>query len=116
MPILDFFAFILRIINSVIVPLIFALAFLAFIWGIVQGFILNADNDEKRKEAKKFAIYGIVGFFLMLSVWGLVGMLTNTFGFAGDSRPPLPGFGAPNQNPLQDALQDEIYDVLEGIF
>ncbi len=95
MPILDFFAFLLYVINAVIVPLIFAIAFLVFIWGIAQAFIINGGDPKKVDEGKKLAVYGIIGFFLMLSVWGLVRILTGTFGFEGVGRPALPSFGGP---------------------
>ncbi len=109
MPILDFFAFLLNLINSVIVPFIFTIAFLVFIWGIVQGFILNSNSDDKRKEARKFAIYGIIGFFLMISVWGMVNVLVGTFGFQGQGRPPLPSFGAPSGGNLVEDILGDIF-------
>ncbi len=66
-------------INKSIVPLLFTLATAGFIWGIIQYF-LNPDNEEKRKSGKSFMIWGIIGLFVMLSMWGLVGILSNTFG------------------------------------
>jgi hypothetical protein len=66
------------IINGVIVPLVFTIAFLVFIWGIFTYFIAAGENDEKRETGKKLMLYGIVGFFLMVSVWGLVNILLNT--------------------------------------
>lgn len=92
MPILDFVASLLFIIDRVLVPLIFALAFLAFIWGVFQAFILNAEDTEKRKEGKKFVLYGLIGFFLMISVWGITRIAVSTFGFQNDTRPALPRF------------------------
>ncbi|MDE2031288.1 MAG: hypothetical protein KGI58_03475 [Patescibacteria group bacterium] len=66
------------IIKSV-VPLLFTLATAAFIWGITQ-YLLNADNEEKRKKGKSYMIWGIIALFVMISMWGLVGILTKTFG------------------------------------
>ncbi|MES2930323.1 MAG: hypothetical protein V4665_00875 [Patescibacteria group bacterium] len=62
-----------------IVPLLFALATVGFIWGMIQYF-LNPDNEEKRKQGKSFMIWGIVALFVMISMWGVVGVLSNTFG------------------------------------
>ncbi len=89
----SFAGFITSIINGILVPLVFAIAFLVFIWGVYTYFILGGGNEEKRKEGKNFIIYGIIGFFVMISIWGLVSILVNTFGFGGNSRPPLPTFG-----------------------
>ena len=87
---MDFFAFLISIIDRIIVPLVFALAFLAFIWGIFR-FFFN-DNEEKRKEGRQFALAGILGFFLMLSIWGLTRGPVNTSGFRTDTRRPRPYF------------------------
>lgn len=62
-----------------VVPLLFSIATVAFIWGIIQYF-LNPDNEEKRKTGKSYMLWGIIGLFVMLSMWGLVGVLSNTFG------------------------------------
>jgi hypothetical protein len=67
------------IINNVLVPLVFAVAFLVFIWGVFTYFILSGGNQEKREEGQKLMMYGIVGFFVMVAVWGLVNILVNTF-------------------------------------
>jgi uncharacterized membrane protein len=74
----DLAAFAINLINNVAVPLIFALAFLVFIWGVFQYFIAGAGNEEKRDTGKQFMLYGIIGFFVMISVWGLVRILTGT--------------------------------------
>jgi hypothetical protein len=62
-----------------VVPFLFTLATAAFIYGIIQYFI-NPDNEEKRKKGKSYMIWGIIALFVMISMWGLVGVLSNTFG------------------------------------
>lgn len=62
-----------------IIPLLLTLAVAGFIWGIIQYF-LNPDNEEKRKKGKSFMIWGLIALFVMISIWGLVGVLTSTFG------------------------------------
>lgn len=67
-----------NILNPAIQVLI-AVAVVLFLFGIVK-YISSGDDEAKRKEAKNYIIYGIVGLFVMVSVWGLVGILTGTFG------------------------------------
>ena len=62
-----------------VVPLLFSLATVGFIWGIIQ-FFLNPDNEEKRKQGKSYMIWGLIALFVMISMWGLVGVLSKTFG------------------------------------
>lgn len=70
--------FVIDFINNILVPLVFALAFIIFIWGVFTYFIRGAADAEKREKGRDFMIYGIIGFFVMVSVWGLVHILTGT--------------------------------------
>ena len=63
-----------------IIPFLLSLAVAAFVWGMIQ-FYLNPENEEKRKKGKSFMIGGLIALFVMISMWGLVGILTDTFEF-----------------------------------
>ena len=77
------------IINNSVIPLIFALATVMFIWGAVNFFIINADEEAKRAQGKQFMIWGIIALAVMLSVWGLVGILSSTFGVNSSILPQV---------------------------
>ena len=81
---------ILYIINSVLVPIIFALAFLVFIYGVAQSYIFSRGDEGKVKEGHQLVLWGIIGFVVMVSLWGLVNVVANTFGLGGVGAPPLP--------------------------
>ena len=80
-------------INNIAVPLIFALAFVVFIFGVFRFFIAGGHDEEKRESGKQLMIYGLVGFFVMVSVWGLVHILTGTLNLNGNTGklPQTPG-------------------------
>lgn len=65
------------LLNQAIVVVV-ALALLFFFWGLAN-FILYASDDKKREEGKNIMIWGIVALFVMISVWGIVAVLQNTF-------------------------------------
>ena len=69
--------FVTYIINPAIL-LVFAAGFLMFMWGLVV-FMANVENESKRKEGKSHMLWGIVGMFIMVSVYGIVALLDNTF-------------------------------------
>ena len=62
-----------------LIILLFALALLLFLWGLAQ-FILKASSEEGKKEGKRHMLWGIIGIFIMVSVYGILRVLTNTFG------------------------------------
>ena len=68
--------------NTIVVPLIFAFAFAAFIWGVVNYFFFHGDDETRRGEGRQFIFWGILGMVVLLSVWGLVRLLLSTLGIA----------------------------------
>lgn len=77
------------IINDSVIPFIFAIAIVMFMWGAVKFFIINSDEEAKREQGKQFMIWGIVALAVMISVWGLVAILTSTFGESGNVLPQV---------------------------
>jgi hypothetical protein len=75
------------IINNSIIPLIFALATAMFVWGVVNFLIINSGEEAKREQGKQFMIWGVIALAVMLSVWGLVGILGTTFGLTVNALP-----------------------------
>ena len=73
-------------INNILIPFVFALALLVFIWGAFRYFIYGGDNEENRKEGSKLMIYGIVGFVLMVSVFGIVNLIVDGLGLDDDTE------------------------------
>ncbi|MDB5244819.1 MAG: hypothetical protein JWN18_689 [Parcubacteria group bacterium] len=69
-------------VDSIIVPIIFALTFLVFIYGVVKYFFLNGDDEGKRTEGKQFVLWGLLGMVVLFSVWGLVNLLLSTLGIS----------------------------------
>lgn len=72
------------------VYLLIALGFIYIVWNIVMYFIKGKEGDENRSEARKHAMWGIVGLAIILSVWGLVNILVNTF--RTDTNAPVRDF------------------------
>ncbi len=67
-------------INIVVVPIIFTLCFLVFIWGVVSYFFLHGDEDTKREEGRQFILWGVIGMVVLFAVWGIVRILLSTLG------------------------------------
>ncbi|MBI3074670.1 MAG: hypothetical protein HYY92_00435 [Parcubacteria group bacterium] len=61
-----------------LVSLIIGLAFVTFLWGVYK--YITVASTEGKEGARMTIIYGLIGLFVMLSVWGLVKILTETFG------------------------------------
>ena len=73
---------IVGLLNTVVAPVIAALAFAAFVWGVVNYFFIHADDEQKRGEARMFLLFGLIGLVVLFSVWGFVNILLSTLGIA----------------------------------
>jgi hypothetical protein len=82
----DFLDDVSSFINSTLIPLVFALALLLFIWGIFQYFILGGGDEEKREDGKKLMLWAIIGFVVMVSVFGIVNLVAGGLGFSDDEN------------------------------
>ena len=68
------------LLNTVVVPVILALAFLVFVYGVVNYFFLHAGDEKKREEGRTFILWGLLGMVVLFSVWGFVNLLLSTLG------------------------------------
>lgn len=82
-----------NLINYYLVPVLIAIAFIVFLWGIYKYFILGAANESEKAEGRKFALWGVIGFVIILSLWGIVNLVMSTFGLSVGQAPPFPTIG-----------------------
>jgi hypothetical protein len=68
---------------NIILDLIMGMAVVMFVWYVIQYFI---QPNDKRAEGAQYVMWAVVGFFVILSMWGLVNILTNTFNL-GNNNP-----------------------------
>ena len=68
-----------------ILVLMMGIAVVMFVFYIIKYYI-KADAD--RTEGSKYVMYSLIGFFIILSFWGLVNILQNTFGLQNDTNRP----------------------------
>src|SRR3989338_6432254 len=83
-----------RFVDLIIDPailVIFTFGFFLFIWGLVQ-FLWNLDEGGENAAGKQHMLWGIVGMLIMVSVFGILNIVDNTF----DLDPAYPDVGRIN--------------------
>ena len=68
---------IVPIVDLAVMPLLYALAFILFLIGIVRYFFFA--GEEGREKGKQLMLWGIIGLVVIFSVWGIVKLLLATF-------------------------------------
>ncbi|MAZ67200.1 hypothetical protein CL652_00290 [bacterium] len=61
-----------------LIPIVLAIAVLLFFWGLAM-YMFNANNTEKRSEGINIMFMGIIAIFVMVSLWGIIRILQQTF-------------------------------------
>ena len=73
----DLFKYFTCSLQRLVLPLLFTVAGLVFVWGTVK-FISSRDSAEK-EEGQQFMLWGVIAFPVMLALWGLIGLIGTTF-------------------------------------
>ncbi len=75
------------------IQLLLAILTLVFIYGVVMYISASSSGDQKKAEsARSFIVYSIIGFALVLGIWGVASWLTEGLGFKTTAKPSLPSF------------------------
>ena len=86
-----FFGRVNGFIEDILIPLIFTVALVVFLFGMFKYFILGGDSDTEREKGRNLMVWSLIGFVLMVSIWGIVNMLAGGL-FGTNNQPPrLPG-------------------------
>jgi len=64
---------------NVLIPAMFALVFVYFIWKMIDAWVLHAGDPNKIEEGKTFALTAVFVLVVALSVWGIVAIIRTSF-------------------------------------
>lgn len=71
------------VILNPIITLLFALALVMFLWGVFQ-YVVMQDSDAMHEQGRNHMFWGLIGMFIMFSVFAIIRIVLGTFGI------PLP--------------------------
>ena len=80
-----------RLIINPLITLLFALAMVFFLYGVVE-FLFNQANEEKKTSGKSHMLWGIIGITIMMGVWAILGIVLNTLGIPKSEINPEEGY------------------------
>lgn len=63
------------IVSGILVPLAFSLCLLYFFWGMAKYIRMGATSDKAAEEGRRIMIWGVVGLFVALSIWGIISFI-----------------------------------------
>jgi hypothetical protein len=72
--------------------LIISFAVVTFVWNVYLYFFTEKDKTE----AGKYVLFSVIGFFVILSFWGMVALLKNTLNLDNQKPASLNNIGIPS--------------------
>lgn len=82
--------FVGEILNKLVIVII-GLGTVYFLWGVAK-YILHSDDAKSREEGRGMMVYGVIAIFVMISIWGFVNLLDNTFNLDNNTLPRAQDF------------------------
>lgn len=70
------------VILNPLLEVLFAVACIYFVYSVIR--LINADGSDK-SEARRGVMWGIVGMFIMISVYGIISLILTTFDISPNS-------------------------------
>ncbi|MFA6386347.1 MAG: pilin [Candidatus Paceibacterota bacterium] len=61
-----------------IVPALITIAVIYFIWGVIT--FMTSSDEEAKKMGRTKIINGLIGLFVIVAFWGIIGVVKNSFG------------------------------------
>lgn len=68
-----------EVVLNPVIGLLFAIALVVFLWGVVE-FLLQSDSEEAREKGKSHMLWGVIGMFIMFSVFAIIRLIAGTIG------------------------------------
>jgi hypothetical protein len=68
------------------IALLISFAVIYIIYAVVV-YIISGDDEGKLAAAKNKILWGVIGLVVILSIWGIVGVVRNTFNFGPNQAP-----------------------------
>jgi len=62
---------------NALIALFITLAIVVFFWGLIK--YLWGVSSENASEGLQIMMYGVIAIFVMVSIWGIIRLLQNTF-------------------------------------
>jgi len=75
------------------IGILIGVAIIAFFLGLIKYLFKSTGDATEKGKAAKLMIYGIIAIAVMLSIYGLVRLLQNTFGVGNGAAVPPPTIG-----------------------
>ena len=68
------------VIGQYVVTILVGLTVLTFLYGLMKYMYKGQGSDTARSEGRKLMLWGIIGIFVITSIWGIVAIAASFFG------------------------------------
>ncbi len=73
----QFLVSLLNFINVTLIPFLFTLGFVFFLFNVVRYFVITPEDSAAKEKARTFAFYSIAALVLAVIIWGIVNLFAS---------------------------------------
>lgn len=78
-----------------LVPFAVGVAVIAFFWFLIKYIMQGGESAEAKSLSYKGMLYSILAIFVMVSIWGIIGVFGSMLGIGQGGSVPIPGVPVP---------------------
>lgn len=67
------------VVFNFLIPIVFAVLFVVFMWGVFFYIIAGGHDEESREKGKALLLYGLIGFVVLVLFWSFASAIGNSF-------------------------------------
>lgn len=85
----------------VLLPFALSLAVLFFLWGLAK-FVYRAGDEREHENGRRIMVWGVIAIFVLVSIFGIMEVILQTFGLDVDGPGSLGVVGIPTVSQIVD--------------
>lgn len=78
-----------------LVPFLIGVAVVSFFWYLIKFITKGGESSDAKSASIKGMGYSVLALFVMVSIWGIVGLLGSMLGIGQGGSVPIPGVPVP---------------------
>jgi uncharacterized membrane-anchored protein len=64
---------------NILIPALFGFLSIYFAWKMIDAWVLNAADSQSRDRGRQYLVAAVISFVVMISTWGIVALVRQSF-------------------------------------
>ncbi len=84
------------VLGTYVIPTLIFLCVVVFLYNVIRYFIWQSGSEAGRDNSRRYLIWSMMGFILVVALWGIISLLLTTLGTPAGSPPRCSDYQSSN--------------------